>query len=318
MTRNRAERRKLLEAWKVQRAKVDVPHFGMVTYDDWLRRLSGPETAGNEEAAEEAPKAPMRLSNLPPRPLGRKIFVSKAGTGTLTNRPELFRGNPDYVEVIIHFDPVKVPPRLRKEPSEDGFEIDGAVQHYATRYGLDPLLVYAVIRVESRGDPYAVSPAGARGLMQLMPGTAAEMGVNVFDPAENIAGGTQYLSKLLRLYGGNIELALAGYNAGPGNVKKYGGVPPFKETKNYIRLVQKFWKEYRSSGIPRFDLVEGVRVELAHLPKLRLDTYYIVLVNDLTLQAEEIAERDGHLYYFIEDRWHRIRRDLVHTIFEPS
>jgi hypothetical protein len=85
--------------------------------------------------------------------------------------------------------------------------------------------------------------------MQLMPGTAKDMGVrNIFDPAENIAGGTQFFAKLLDLFHGNVSLALAGYNAGPENVKKYDGIPPFKETQNYVRLVLDRWKQYAGNG----------------------------------------------------------------------
>ena len=97
----------------------------------------------------------------------------------------------------------------------------------------------AVIQTESGGNPRAVSRAGAMGLMQLMPANVREAGVaDPFDPEQNIAAGTQQLAHLMEQYGGDLDLTLAGYNAGPGNVKKYGGVPPFAETQHYIRRVR--------------------------------------------------------------------------------
>jgi soluble lytic murein transglycosylase-like protein len=112
------------------------------------------------------------------------------------------------------------------------------IDEAAARYKLDADLIRAVIRVESAFNPLAVSTAGAQGLMQLMPALAEELGVqNPFDPRENIMAGTRYLSYLLDVHKGNIPLALASYNAGPATVDRYNGVPPFEETRRYVKSI---------------------------------------------------------------------------------
>jgi hypothetical protein len=112
------------------------------------------------------------------------------------------------------------------------------IEQHAKRQRLDPRLVQAVIQVESSFDPRAVSRKGARGLMQLMPETARELEVpDSFDPEENIRGGTAYLRQMLDLFDGSLVHALAAYNAGPGAVRRHGGVPPFDETREYVRRV---------------------------------------------------------------------------------
>jgi soluble lytic murein transglycosylase-like protein len=118
--------------------------------------------------------------------------------------------------------------------------IDRAVERIAAQHSLPPQLIHSVIKVESNYNPFAVSPKGARGLMQLIPSTARRFGVSdSFNPLENIQGGAKYLKYLLDLYNGSYPLALAAYNAGEGAVAKYGGVPPYAETRNYLVLVQK-------------------------------------------------------------------------------
>jgi soluble lytic murein transglycosylase-like protein len=112
------------------------------------------------------------------------------------------------------------------------------IQEAAERYDVNPALVRAVIATESAFDASAISPAGALGLMQLMPALAEELGVlDPFDPRENIMAGTRYLSELLRLHSGNVRLALASYNAGPGVVSRYDGIPPYRETQKYVERI---------------------------------------------------------------------------------
>jgi soluble lytic murein transglycosylase-like protein len=124
--------------------------------------------------------------------------------------------------------------------------IEGA----AARYSVDADLITSVIAAESNFDPKAISRRNARGLMQLLPGTAARLGVqNIFDPRENIDAGTRYLRDLLQLYKNDLALTLAAYNAGPQRVRQYGRVPPFAETRSYVQRVRSAYAK-RKSGVP--------------------------------------------------------------------
>ena len=153
------------------------------------------------------------------------------------------------VEQVLAIEPeeifTSVPPvEISKEPFGD------LIRAAAQRYSVDADLITSVIAAESNFDPKAISRRDARGLMQLLPETAARLGVkNIFDPQENIEAGTHYLSDLLQLYKNDLALTLAAYNAGPERVQQYGQrVPPFTETVSYIRRVQQTYQRRKSSG----------------------------------------------------------------------
>ncbi len=123
------------------------------------------------------------------------------------------------------------------------------IKRHANSYQLEEALVKAVIKVESDYQPRVVSRKGAQGLMQLIPATAKSLNVNnPFDPYENIRGGSQYLRRMLDLFNDDVELALAAYNSGPTTVKRYGGIPPYDETRNYVKRVKRYIDYYRQAG----------------------------------------------------------------------
>lgn len=132
---------------------------------------------------------------------------------------------------------------------------DRLIYSTAIRYGLDPLLVKAVIKAESDFDVLATSHKGAMGLMQLMPETANDMGVDdAYDPVQNIEGGVKYLKKLMGTYKTNLSLAIASYNAGEKAVQKYNGIPPYKETQDYVKRVLNYLKTYRNASNASFEI----------------------------------------------------------------
>ena len=124
-----------------------------------------------------------------------------------------------------------------------GTDYDEIIKRAAEKYNVPEKLISSIIKQESNFNPSATSSAGASGLMQLMPGTAKYLGVtNSLDPEQNIMGGAKYISQMLSKFDGNIETALAAYNAGPGAVKKYAGIPPYKETQNYVQKVMNYFQ----------------------------------------------------------------------------
>ena len=166
-------------------------------------------------------------------PARADVYARSGADGTVrfTDAPT----EPGY-RVVIRTSPPRVPWRE-------------ALAREAGRRGLDPLLVRALIQVESGENPRAVSPKGARGLMQLMPATARELGVlDPLHPRDNVKGGIAYLSRLVERYDGRLDLALAAYNAGPGAVDRYGGLPPYPETRAFVRRVLSLYERARAAG----------------------------------------------------------------------
>jgi hypothetical protein len=172
---------------------------------------------------------------LAPAEAGTYRFEDESGAVHYTNVP----GDPRYQ--LYRSDPAAPrPPSLAAGAPANGLAAYAeTIRLAAERYRVDRRLVEAVIHVESGGNPQAVSPKGALGLMQLMPQRAAELGVaNPFNPSQNVDGGVRHLRDLLKRFAGNVTLALAAYNAGEGAVRAYQGVPPFPETRDYIRKVR--------------------------------------------------------------------------------
>lgn len=192
------------------------------------------------------------LTVAPDRGWAADIYVYQRGDGSklITDHP---RSEPGYRLVKVYGsdsgDEGIVPVSRTPGPSYKtrSTSYDSLIQSVSNAVALDPALIKSVMHAESAFDPRALSHAGASGLMQLMPATARRFGVTrIFDPQQNVMAGSRYLRKLLTQFDGDMRLALAGYNAGENAVIKYGGIPPYSETRNYVRKVLGLYKSYRS------------------------------------------------------------------------
>lgn len=188
-------------------------------------------------AAQDRPLSPPEKTPVPmtdsDQERGRMLELAKPGDKKPASNPTL------------------IPSLPGRHISSGNTAIDALVYEAATRYALDPCLILSVIGAESGFNRNAISPKGASGLMQLMPATATRFGVrNIFDARENVLGGTGYLRWLLERFGGDVRLALAGYNAGEGAVEFYGyKIPPFLETQNYVRTIYARYSRIHASPI---------------------------------------------------------------------
>lgn len=171
-------------------------------------------------------------------PHAAKVSANKAWDVATTSLSSIAAGPLPSVSVNIDsFDPI-----------DSRHAYDDIIAEAADKYRLDPNMIRAVMQAESAFNTLAVSPVGALGLMQLTPSVAAELGADdPMDPRQNIMAGSRHLRRLLNSHDGNVKLALASYNAGPGNVAKYRGIPPFRETRNYVKKVTALLADAKAS-----------------------------------------------------------------------
>jgi hypothetical protein len=215
----------------VKLVEADEKQSGAIAQPVWIYLVGGARVEA-DEVTENAAGAWYRRGNL-------SIFLERARIERIEREPAKPLNSTESARSWTE-----------RGWSTGNAQIDRLIKEHGKRFDVDPYLIFCVMEQESHFHPRVVSPKGARGLMQLMPGTGARFGVrNAFDPNQNIMGGTRYLKQLLEQFNGRVDLVLAGYNAGEGAVMKYGrNVPPYKETRNYVKKISARYKQGKPSG----------------------------------------------------------------------
>jgi Transglycosylase SLT domain len=217
----------------------DLPFFYVRLHVPGMRYVVGLWLAGAAWAGEYAVLASGSQMHVDSHESSGTRVLLHLGAGTIEMDAAEVRGfEPDHASPAAPSASVAPPSAAAPDPKQ-------LADQAARKYGLPSSLVRSVMKAESGFQPQAVSPKGAIGLMQLMPTTARSLGANPQDPAQNVDAGTRYLRALLEKYGGGLRRALAAYNAGPAAVARFGGVPPFSETLDYIRRIEQEWKNSR-------------------------------------------------------------------------
>lgn len=210
------------------------------------------EPMAAETEVQETSAGAAAVSSVPPAARNMKIYKYRDKNGVVTYQSRVPEGGIAYTEFKPRPDCFACMTGSRVNWETTPLFVDRYEQeilHHARQHNVSPALVKAVIHAESAFNPQARSKVGAQGLMQLMPATAAELGVtSPFDPEQNIDGGVRYLAMLLRMYNNDVRLATAAYNAGPGAVRRHNGVPAFPETRAYVQRVAILERRYRQGG----------------------------------------------------------------------